>query len=196
MQTVNTNMIQTSNQQNFADGQHWNFTMELSWLRKQNSWIVIVSDERKHWHCLLKWSQEMAKSFRTRNLLHCNRNKRKQFSLFYYHCKEVHNVQRDQTKNNKKKQYRTGITDNRCELGNTNHWKPVDNQCLQFTQSRTKYKLNFWQQPPKHVHLWRFQFPSPRAQLYIQHQKRWKTAGNNWWRKLQTTEQWLSNLSI
>ena len=37
MQTVNTNMSQSSSQQNFANGQHQNFTMEVSWLKKQNS---------------------------------------------------------------------------------------------------------------------------------------------------------------
>ena len=36
MQSVNTNMIHSSSQQNLENGQHLNFTMILSWLRKQN----------------------------------------------------------------------------------------------------------------------------------------------------------------
>ena len=53
--------------------------MELSWFRKQNLWIVHVSDEQKHWHCLLKWSQEMAKTFHTWKIFHCNRSKKSNF---------------------------------------------------------------------------------------------------------------------
>ena len=44
----------------------------------------------------------MAKMFRTRKLLHCNRSQSKQFLWVCYRCKEKHNSQRGQTNYNKK----------------------------------------------------------------------------------------------
>ena len=64
MQTINTNMIQSSKQQNLENGQHLNFTIELSLLRKQiHELFLFLAKENIYLVCLngvKKWQKRFA----------------------------------------------------------------------------------------------------------------------------------------
>ena len=180
MQTVKTNMIQSSSQQNLQNGQHWNFRTDCRGLEnKIHKFFLFLTKENIDIDCLNKVQKWQKRYIHEKHLIITEANA-SSFPGSVITARKRIKVKEFRPILSRKKQKRTGIRDNWCKLGNTNQWNFMDNQCLQFTQSRPKFYWNIWQQPPKHVHLWGFQFYSSRAQVYIHPRKRRKTAGNNW----------------
>ena len=144
--------------------------MELSWLKKQNSRTVLVFDERKHWHCLLKVSVIIAK---------------KGIAV-----KEIKPIT---TTKNRKGQA--------LEIIDVNLETPtIGNLWILNVYNSTNQELNINEIFNSNLQnmLICGDFNSPHQELNCTNntEKSKKNAGKNWWRKLQTTEQRLSNLSI
>ena len=150
--------------------------MELSWLRKQTFRIVLVAYEENIDIVCINEFKKLRKRFAYEKKLVVTETKTSSYYGSVIIAKKGINVRGLRPITSKK-----NTNEQAVEIIGVNLETPISfyfslNQDLNFNQI---FDSNL-----EHAHLWRFQFSSSSLQLYIQHGKRRKIAGNIWWRNI------------